>query len=73
MEAVIIAKLQNRAQPQGRTCAAAVKAILTAATDGEAVEKTPTMAEAGKIIAEGRQKYACAVAVIGDNFCGRTG
>ncbi|MBW4494683.1 MAG: hypothetical protein KME26_16665 [Oscillatoria princeps RMCB-10] len=58
LDPTVADRLKIRAGKHGRSLEAEVKAILEAAAEAEAVEKATTMAEARKLIEEGRQKYA---------------
>ena len=58
LDPLIVKKLLVRAQRQGRSLEAELKAILEAAAEAEVVDRAAVMAAARKRIEQARQKYA---------------
>lgn len=58
LEPLIVEKLIVRAQRQGRSLEAELKAILEAVAEAEVVDRAAVMAAARKRIEQARQKYA---------------
>lgn len=58
LDPLIVEKLLVRAQRQGRSLEAELKAILEAAAEAEVVDRAAVMAAARKRIEQARQKYA---------------
>lgn len=58
LDPLLIEKLKVRAQRQGRSLEAELKAILEAAAEVEVVDKAAVMSAARKRIEQARKKYA---------------